>query len=422
MSAINSFAEYEDAAVFGSVLAELMRQQNQIELIASENIVSSAVLAAQGSIFTNKYAGGSPGQRSYAGCEYVDVIEDIALERAKGLFGCAHVNVQPHSGAQANAAVLAALLEPDDTILGMAFDAGGALTREAKQTCARFKTAAYGTRDDGRIDYAEVERIAHQQRPRLIVAGGPALPRQINFGRFRSIADSVGATLMVDMSHFAGLVAGDVYPSPFPHAHVVTSTTHKTLRGPRGGIILTNDSELAKKINSAVIAELQGSPFMHVIAAKAVAFAEALRPSFQTYAKRMIESARALANALIARGFQLVTGGTDTHLVVVDLRGKGVSGEQAENILQRVGLTCNKNTVPSDHLSPLQANGIRLGTASGTTRGFGADEFARIGALIADMLEAAARFNGGAVDDALEKTVRGEVQALCKRFPIYERL
>jgi glycine hydroxymethyltransferase len=401
-----------------SLSDELHRQQNQIELIASENIVSRAVLEAQGSVLTNKYAEGYPGKRYYQGCHYVDVAEQLAIDRAKRLFNCAYVNVQPHSGAQANGAVMLALTKPGDTILGMSLDAGGHLTHGAKaaQSGKWYNAIQFGvTPDTHLIDYDEVERLAVEHRPTIIIAGGSAYPRQINFARFREIADKVGAFLHVDMAHFAGLVAGGVHPSPLPHAHVVTTTTHKTLRGPRGGMILSNDEALGKKFNSAVFPGLQGGPLMHVIAAKAVAFGEALQPDFKLYAARVIENAKVLAARLEARGCAVISGGTDTHLALIDLRPKGVTGKQADDALERAGITCNKNGVPFDPLPPAQTSGIRVGSPAGTTRGFGPAEFGEIGDMIADVLDALVAQDNGAV----EAQVRTRVEALCARFPIY---
>ncbi|WP_421934355.1 serine hydroxymethyltransferase [Phenylobacterium sp.] len=409
-----------DPVIAQALEAEAARQDGQIELIASENIVSPAVLAAQGSILTNKYAEGYPGRRYYGGCEYADVVEAAAIDRAKTLFGCGFANVQPHSGAQANGAVLMALLKPGDTILGMSLDAGGHLTHGAKPTLSGkwFNPVQYGVRrEDGLIDYEAVERLAAEHRPKLIIAGGSAIPRQIDFARFRAIADSVGAWLMVDMAHFAGLVAGGAHPSPLPHAHIVTTTTHKTLRGPRGGLILTNDEALAKKINSAVFPGLQGGPLMHVIAAKAVAFGEALQPDFRDYAVQVVANARALGTALTGRGFDLVTGGTDTHLVLLDLRSKGLTGRAAETSLERAWLTCNKNGIPFDPLPPAQTSGVRLGTPAGTTRGFKEAEFQKIGDFIADVLDGLVVHAG---DNAVvEERVRAQVGTLTAQFPIY---
>ncbi|MFG1182482.1 serine hydroxymethyltransferase [Xanthobacter versatilis] len=410
-----------DPAVFDAIRAELKRQQDQIELIASENIVSEAVLAAQGSVLTNKYAEGLPGKRYYGGCEHVDVVEEIAIARAKALFGAGFANVQPHSGAQANAAVLMALLQPGDTLLGMSLAAGGHLTHGAPPTLSGkwFKAIGYGvTRDTALIDYDEVERLAQEHRPKLIIAGGSSYPRIIDFARFRAIADAVGAHLMVDAAHYAGLIVAGAYPSPFPHAHVVTTTTHKTLRGPRGGLILTNDEALAKKLNSAVFPGLQGGPLMHVIAAKAVAFGEALTDDFRTYALKVVSNARALAGRLSERGAAIVSGGTDSHMVLVDLRPFGVTGKAAEAGLERAGLTCNKNGIPFDPEKPFVTSGIRLGTPAGTTRGFGIAEFEEVGDLIADVLTGLAA-NGAEANGKAEVATRARVAELCARFPLY---
>ncbi len=410
-----------DPDIAAAIGAELGRQRNQIELIASENIVSRAVLEAQGSVFTNKYAEGYPGRRYYQGCAPSDAVETLAIERAKRLFGCAWANVQPHSGAQANGAVMLALLQPGDTILGMSLAAGGHLTHGAPpaQSGKWFNAIQYGVRaDDHLVDFDEVERLARQHRPKLIIAGGSAYPRILDFARFRAIADEVGAFLLVDMAHFAGLVAAGVHPSPLPHAHVVTTTTHKTLRGPRGGMILSNDEALGKKLNSAVFPGLQGGPLMHVIAAKAVAFGEALRPDFTLYAQAVVENARVLASRLKERGCDLVAGGTDTHLALVDLRPKGLTGKAADEALERAHITCNKNGVPFDPLPPAQTSGIRVGSPAGTTRGFGPVEFAQIGDMIADVLDGLAA-NGPEGNAAVEAAVRARVEALCARFPIY---
>jgi glycine hydroxymethyltransferase len=430
MNAATNLTDIRAAGFFSSTLGEsdpdlaksltdeMHRQQTQIELIASENIVSRAVLEAQGSILTNKYAEGYPGRRYYQGCHYVDVAEQLAIDRAKRLFNCEFVNVQPHSGAQANGAVMLALTKPGDTILGMSLDAGGHLTHGAKAAMSGkwYNAIQYGvTRDTHLIDYDEVERLAVEHKPTLIIAGGSAYPRQIDFARFRAIADKVGAYLLVDMAHFAGLVAGGMHPSPLPHAHVVTTTTHKTLRGPRGGMILSNDPDLGKKFNSAVFPGLQGGPLMHVIAAKAVAFGEALRPEFKLYAKAVIENAKTLAAKLEARGCKVISGGTDTHLALIDLSPKGVTGKQADDALERAGITCNKNGVPFDPLPPAQTSGIRVGSPAGTTRGFGPAEFNDIGDMIADVLDALVAQDNGAV----EAKVRTRVEALCARFPIY---
>jgi glycine hydroxymethyltransferase len=397
---------------------ELERQQNQIELIASENIVSSAVLAAQGSVLTNKYAEGYPGRRYYGGCEFVDIAESLAIERVKKLFDCQFANVQPHSGAQANQAVMLALLQPGDSILGLSLDAGGHLTHGTSVNLSGkwFKAHSYGVDPETHlIDYEGLEQLAKLHRPKLIIAGGSAYPRTIDFARFRSIADEVGAYLMVDMAHFAGLVAGGVHPSPLSHAHVVTSTTHKTLRGPRGGIILCNDETLAKKINSAVFPGLQGGPLMHVIAAKAVAFAEALKPDFQQYAKAVVANARVLATALGNRGFDLVSGGTDSHLMLVDLRPKNVTGKEACHVLEHVNITCNKNGIPLDPQPPTITSGIRLGTPAATSRGFGMVEFEQIGEWIGDIIE---NMN----DEKVHARVKADVAMLCQQFPIYPKV
>jgi glycine hydroxymethyltransferase len=412
-----------DPELHAAIGAELARQQDQVELIASENIVSRAVLEAQGSVLTNKYAEGYPGRRYYGGCEFVDVAERLAIERARRLFDCAFANVQPHSGAQANQAVFLALLQPGDAILGMSLAAGGHLTHgaSANQSGKWFKAIQYGVRrDDHRIDYDEVARLAEEHRPKLIIAGGSAYPRVIDFARFRAIADSVGARLLVDMAHFAGLVAGGVHPSPLPHAHVVTTTTHKTLRGPRGGMVLSNDEELGKKINSAVFPGLQGGPLMHVIAAKAVAFGEALTPGFRAYAAQIVANSRALAATLAQRGSAIVSGGTDTHLMLVDLRPKKLTGKVAEAGLERAGITCNKNGVPFDPEKPTLTSGVRLGTPAGTTRGFGVAEFEAIGVMIDEVLSALSRNPDG--DAQVETAVRERIRALCARFPIYPRL
>jgi len=409
-----------DPAVLAAMQAELRRQRSQIELIASENIVSSAVLEAQGSVLTNKYAEGYPGRRYYGGCEYVDDAERLAIERACELFACAYANVQPHSGSQANQAVMMALAAPGDTVLGMSLAAGGHLTHGARpnQSGKWFNAVQYGVRrQDGLIDHDEVAQLAREHKPKIIIAGGSAYSRQIDFAVFRQIADDVGAYLMVDMAHFAGLVAAGVHPSPLPHAHVVTTTTHKTLRGPRGGLVLSNDADLGKKINSAVFPGLQGGPLMHVIAAKAVAFAEALQPAFRSYAEDVVANARTLAEVLKARGVDIVSGGTDTHLMLVDLRPKGLKGNATEAALERVDITCNKNGVPFDPEKPAVTSGVRLGTPAGTTRGFGVDEFAQVGTLIADVLDGLAAHPEG--DTAVEERVRAEVAQLCARFPIY---
>ncbi len=410
-----------DADVANAIAAELDRQQNQIELIASENIVSRAVLEAQGSVLTNKYAEGYPGRRYYQGCAPSDSVETLAIERAKQLFGCGFANVQPHSGAQANGAVMLALLQPGDTILGMSLAAGGHLTHGAPpaQSGKWFDAIQYGVREeDNLVDFDEVERLAKAHKPKLIIAGGSAYPRHIDFARFRAIADEVGAIFMVDMAHFAGLVAAGEHPSPFGHAHVVTTTTHKTLRGPRGGMVLTDDEAIAKKINSAVFPGLQGGPLMHVIAAKAVAFGEALQPDFKTYARAVIANAKALAGRLKERGADLVAGGTDTHLALADLRPLGITGKDADEALERSAITCNKNGIPFDPLPPVKTSGIRVGSPAGTTRGFGVQEFRDIADMIADVLEGL-RDNGLEANSAVEADVRGRVRDLCRRFPIY---
>jgi len=411
-----------DPEIAEAIDGELNRQRHEIELIASENIVSRAVLEAQGSVLTNKYAEGLPGKRYYGGCQFVDVVEQIAIDRAKKLFGCAFANVQPHSGASANAEVFMALMQPGDTFMGLNLAAGGHLTHGSPVNLSGrwFKPVPYGVRrDDHLIDMEEVERLAGEHRPKVIITGGSAYPRIIDFRRFREIADKVGAYLMVDMAHFAGLVAGGVHPSPLPHAHVVTTTTHKTLRGPRGGAILSNDEELAKKLNSAVFPGMQGGPLMHVIAAKAVAFGEALRPSFRIYAKNVIENAKALAETLKSCGLDIVSGGTDTHLMLVDLRKKGLTGKVAETALERARITCNKNGIPFDPEKPTVTSGIRLGTPAGTTRGFGIGEFRQIGEMIAEVLDALSRSKADAAP-AAEASVRDKVKRLADRFPVYQ--
>jgi glycine hydroxymethyltransferase len=410
-----------DPELWRAIGDELNRQRDKIELIASENIVSRAVLEAQGSVLTNKYAEGYPGRRYYGGCEYVDVAEQLAIDRAKQLFGCSFVNVQPHSGAQANQAVFLSLLQPGDTFMGLSLAAGGHLTHGSPANLSGkwFKPVAYTVRqDDQRIDYDEVERLADEHKPKLIIAGGSAYPRVIDFARFRAIADAIGAYLMVDMAHFAGLVAGGAHPSPLPHAHVVTTTTHKTLRGPRGGMILSNSEELGKKINSAVFPGLQGGPLMHVIAAKAVALGEALRPSFKTYAKAVVENAKALAETLKGRGLDIVSGGTDTHLMLVDLRPKKLTGKAAEQSLDRASITCNKNGIPFDPEKPAITSGVRLGSPAGTTRGFGPAEFRQVGELIGEVLDGLVATNSGDNSKA-EAAVQAKVTELCRRFPIY---
>ena len=410
-----------DPEIADAISRELGRQRDEIELIASENIVSRAVLEAQGSVLTNKYAEGLPGKRYYGGCQFVDVAERLAIERVTKLFGCAFANVQPHSGAQANAAAFMALMHPGDTFMGLNLAAGGHLTHGSPVNMSGrwFRVVPYDVRrDDHRIDFDEVEELAREHRPKVIVAGGSAYPRIIDFARFRAIADAVGAYLMVDMAHFAGLVAGGVHPSPFPHAHVVTSTTHKTLRGPRGGFILSNDEVLAKRINSAVFPGFQGGPLMHVIAAKAVAFGEALRPSFKVYAKNVAENAKALAETLKSHGLDIVSGGTDTHLMLVDLRPKRLTGKVAEAALGRAHITCNKNGIPFDPEKPTITSGIRLGTPACTTRGFGIAEFRQVGEMIVEVLDALAA-KGGEEDSSAEAAVREKVMRLVGRFPIY---
>ncbi len=400
---------------------ELRRQQENIELIASENIVSRAVLEAQGSVLTNKYAEGYPGRRYYGGCEFVDVAEELAIARAKRLFDCAFANVQPHSGAQANQAVFLALLQPGDTFMGLALDAGGHLTHGSpvNESGKWFRPVMYGVRrQDQLIDMDAVAALADEHRPKLIIAGGSAYSRVIDFARFRQIADSVGAIFMVDMAHFAGLVAGGVHPNPLDHAHVVTTTTHKTLRGPRGGLILSRDAELGRKINSAVFPGLQGGPLMHVIAAKAVALGEALKPEFKLYARAVVENAKALAEVLQAQGLDIVSGGTDTHLMLVDLRPKGATGRAAEKALDRAHITCNKNAIPFDIEKPAVTSGIRLGTPAGTTRGFGPHEFREIGSMIVEIIDSLAR-SGGEGEETAEAEIRHRVARLCSAFPIY---
>ncbi len=408
----------EDPEIFAAIDDELKRQQNQIELIASENIVSKAVLEAQGSILTNKYAEGYPGRRYYHGCEFVDVVETLAIERAKKLFNCKFANVQPHSGSQANTGVYLALLQPHDTILGMSLDAGGHLTHGAKVSISGkwLNSVTYGVRkEDGLIDYEQVEKLALENHPKLIIAGGSAYPRQVDFARFRAIADKAGAYLMVDMAHFAGLVAGGVHPNPLEWADVVTTTTHKTLRGPRGGMILTNNEELAKKFNSAIFPGSQGGPLEHVIAAKAVCFKEDLTPEFKQYAAQILKNAKVLGETLKKRGLDLVSGGTDTHLLLVDLRPKGVTGDVIATALDKARITCNKNAIPFDPMPPKVTSGIRIGTPAGTTRGFGEKEFEQIGNWIVDVIEAVA---DGNADMVIAETAQ-KVLALCQRFPIY---
>lgn len=407
-----------DPEVAAMLRDELVRQQDGIELIASENLASFAVMEAQGSVLTNKYAEGLPGKRYYGGCVDVDRVETLAIERVKRIFGAAFANVQPHSGANANQAAFMALGKPGDVILGLSLAAGGHLTHGAAPNYSGkwFRSVQYGVHPDtGLLNYEEAERLAREHRPRIIVAGSSAYPRVIDFARFRKIADEVGAYLMVDMAHFAGLVAAGLYPNPLPHAHIVTSTTHKTLRGPRGGIILTNDADLAKKVNAAVFPGLQGGPLMHVIAAKAVAFGEALQPSYASYQRAVVANAAALADELLGRGFDIVTGGTDSHLVLVDLRPKKVTGKVADAALERAGITANKNAVPDDPESPFVTSGVRLGSPAATARGFGTAEFREIGRFIDEVLSA----HGTPAAEDVEKRVKGEVQALCRRFPIY---
>ncbi|MCA0998715.1 serine hydroxymethyltransferase [Alloyangia pacifica] len=413
-----------DPELFAAITGELGRQRDEIELIASENIVSHAVMQAQGSVLTNKYAEGYPGKRYYGGCDWVDVAENLAIDRAKQLFGCEFANVQPNSGSQANQGVYQALIQPGDTILGMSLDAGGHLTHGAKpnQSGKWFNAIQYGVRkQDNLLDYDQVQELANEHKPKLIVAGGSAIPRQIDFAKMREIADSVGAYLMVDMAHFAGLVAGGEHPSPFPHAHVATTTTHKTLRGPRGGMILTNDETIAKKVNSAIFPGIQGGPLMHVIAGKAVAFGEALRPEFKDYAKQVIANAQALSDQLIKGGLDTVTHGTDTHVVLVDLRPKGVKGNATEKALGRAHITCNKNGVPFDPEKPTVTSGIRLGSPAGTTRGFGEAEFRKIADWIIEVVDGLAA-NGEEGNAEVEAKVKAEVQEFLKGFPMYPTL
>ena len=417
----NNDVATQDPALFTSITDELGRQQSEIELIASENIVSRAVLQAQGSVLTNKYAEGYPGRRYYAGCEFVDVAEALAVERAKQIFDCKYVNVQPHSGAQANGAVMLALVKPSDTILGMSLAAGGHLTHGAPpaQSGKWFNAVQYGVRpDDHLIDFDEVDKLAKEHNPKLIIAGGSAYSRTLDFKRFREIANSVGALLMVDMAHFSGLVAASVHPSPLPYADVVTTTTHKTLRGPRGGMILSNNEDLGKKFNSAVFPGLQGGPLMHVIAAKAVAFGEVLQPNFKDYTMRVVANAKALAATLVERGFDIVSGGTDTHLMLVDLRPKGLKGNAAEQSLLRAKMTCNKNGIPFDPEKPMVTSGVRLGTPAATTRGFGVEEFQQVGNLIGDVLEGLSAHPDN--NEAAEAKARETVKQLCDRFPVYK--
>lgn len=413
-----------DPELYQSITDELGRQRHEIELIASENIVSAAVMEAQGSVMTNKYAEGYPGRRYYGGCQYVDVAENLAIDRAKQLFGCDFANVQPNSGSQANQGVFTALLQPGDTILGMSLDAGGHLTHGAKpnQSGKWFNAVQYGVRkQDSLIDYDQVQALATEHQPKLIIAGGSAIPRQVDFAKMREIADSVGAYLMVDMAHFAGLVAAGEHPSPFPYADVATTTTHKTLRGPRGGMILTNNEDIAKKVNSAIFPGIQGGPLMHVIAAKAVAFGEALRPEFKDYQKQVRANAVALADQLMKGGLDIVTGGTDTHVMLVDLRPKGVKGNATEKALGRAHITCNKNGIPFDPEKPMVTSGVRLGTPAGTTRGFGEAEFRQIADWIVEVVDGLAA-NGEDGNAEVEAKVKAEVEELCKKFPLYPNL
>lgn len=413
--------ETRDSEVFAAIAKEQTRQQHQIELIASENIASQAVLEAQGTVLTNKYAEGYPGRRYYGGCEYVDIVEDLARDRAKALFDCGFANVQPNSGSQANQAVFQALLQPGDTILGMSLDAGGHLTHGARpnQSGKWFNAIQYGVReDDHLIDFDQVEALAREHKPKLIIAGGSAYPRQIDFAKFRAIADEVGAFFLVDMAHFAGLVAGKAHPNPLDHCHVATTTTHKTLRGPRGGMVLTNDADISKKVNSAVFPGIQGGPLMHVIAGKAVAFGEALTPEFKQYAADVVENAKAMAGAAKASGLDLVSGGTDTHVALIDLRPKGVTGRDAEHALERAYITCNKNGVPFDPEKPMVTSGIRVGSPAGTTRGFGVEEFTQVGKWIGEVVDAVATGDSAAT----EAKVRAEVEEMTGKFPIYNGL
>ena len=413
-----------DAELFASISSELGRQRDEIELIASENIVSAAVMEAQGSALTNKYAEGYPGRRYYGGCQYVDVAENLAIERACKLFNCDFANVQPNSGSQANQGVFTALVQPGDTILGMSLDAGGHLTHGAKpnQSGKWFNAVQYGVKkQDNLIDYDQIEELAKEHNPKLIIAGGSAIPRTIDFEKIRSIADSVGAYVLADVAHFAGLIAAGEYPSPFPHCHVATTTTHKTLRGPRGGMILTNDADLAKKFNSAIFPGIQGGPLMHVIAAKAVAFGEALRPEFKHYIKQVIMNAQALSDELIKGGLDTVTHGTDTHVLLVDLRPKGVKGNATEKALERAHITCNKNGVPFDPEKPAITSGIRLGSPAGTTRGFDESDFRQIGRWIIEVVDGLAK-NGEEGNSTVEEKIKSEVATLCSKYPIYPNL
>jgi glycine hydroxymethyltransferase len=424
-SFFNAALEDIDPEIFGAIRKELGRQRHEIELIASENIVSRAVLEAQGSIMTNKYAEGYPGKRYYGGCQYVDIAEELAIERAKKLFSCDFANVQPNSGSQMNQAVFLALLQPGDTFMGLDLNSGGHLTHGSPVNMSGkwFNVISYGVReDDHLLDMDEIEKKAHEFKPKLIIAGGTAYSRIWDFERFRKIADAVGAYLMVDMAHIAGLVAAGVHPSPIPHAHVTTTTTHKSLRGPRGGMILTNDPEIAKKINSAVFPGLQGGPLMHVIAAKAVAFGEALKPDFKTYGENVVANAKTLAESLKKNGLDIVSGGTDNHLMLVDLRPKNATGKRAEQALGRANITCNKNGIPFDPEKPFVTSGVRLGTPAGTTRGFGAAEFTEIGNLITEVLDGLKVANSDEGNAAVEKAVQQKVVALTERFPLYPYL
>lgn len=413
-----------DPVLFDAIGKELERQQTQIELIASENIVSRAVLQAQGTVLTNKYAEGYPGKRYYGGCEFVDIAEELARERAKEIFGAQYVNVQPNSGSQANQGVMMALLQPGDTILGMALSSGGHLTHGAapNQSGKWYNAIQYGVRkEDALLDYDEVARLAKEHKPKMIIAGASAYPRVIDFKRFREIADSVGALLFVDMAHYAGLIAAGAYPSPVPHAHVVTTTTHKTLRGPRGGMILTNDEDIAKKVNSAIFPGIQGGPLMHVIAAKAVCFGEVLTPEFKAYGHAVVRNAKVLAETLKEGGFDIVSGGTDSHIVLLDLRPKKLTGNVVEKVLEAAGMTCNKNAVPFDPEKPMVTSGVRLGTPAATTRGFGEGEWRQVGQMINRVLDGLA-VNGVEGNKAIEREVRENVRTLCARFPIYPGL
>ena len=419
MSFFKSNLKDVDQEIAASINNELSRQRSQIELIASENIVSNAVLEAQGSIHTNKYAEGYPGSRYYGGCEYVDIAEEIAISRVKKLYGCNYANVQPHSGAQANGAVFLALIKPNDTILGMSLDAGGHLTHGAKpsQSGKWFNPVQYGVNEEGLIDYDQVEGLAKEHKPKLIIAGGSAYSRKIDFKKFREVADMVGAYLLVDMAHYSGLVAAGEYPNPIEYADVVTSTTHKTIRGPRGGMILSNNLDLGKKFNSAVFPGLQGGPLMHVIAAKAVAFGEALQPEFKKYIQQVISNAKKLGETLVNHGFNLASGGTDTHLLLVDLTPKGLTGDLAEASLERANITCNKNSIPFDPMPPKVTSGIRVGTPAATTRGFDNNDFIKVGDLIAETLDGLQ--NNPEDNSKTEENVRMQVKELCDKYPIY---